>query len=62
MRINHPSLNSSLREKAIHYERKNKKTRINRRRKKLFAELMPEDLNEISAFGIQRRHFLDIFR
>ncbi len=28
MRINHPSLNSSLREKTIHYERKNKKPEL----------------------------------
>jgi len=39
-----------------------KKPELTEDEKKLFAELMPEDLNEISAFGIQRRHFLDIFR
>ncbi|MEJ7738273.1 MAG: 2Fe-2S iron-sulfur cluster-binding protein [Chitinophagaceae bacterium] len=27
---------------------------------KLFETLMPEDLNEISAFGVQRRHFLKL--
>lgn len=28
--------------------------------KKLFEQLLPEDMNEISAFGAQRRHFLKL--
>ena len=37
-----------------------KKIELTEEERKLLEELIPEDLKEISAFGIQRRHFLKL--
>lgn len=39
---------------------KTKKPELTEAEKKLFRKLMPEDYNEISEFGAQRRHFLKL--
>jgi xanthine dehydrogenase YagT iron-sulfur-binding subunit len=38
----------------------NKHTELTEEEKKLFKRLMPEDYQEISALGVQRRHFLKL--
>ncbi|MBC7826204.1 MAG: 2Fe-2S iron-sulfur cluster binding domain-containing protein [Chitinophagaceae bacterium] len=41
-------------------EIENKKPSLTEEEKTLFEKLMPEDMNEISALGVQRRHFLKL--
>ena len=36
------------------------KAELTEQETELFKQLMPEDVNEISAFGVQRRHFLKL--
>jgi xanthine dehydrogenase YagT iron-sulfur-binding subunit len=39
---------------------KNKKPDLTEEEKKLFEELLPDDYQELSEFGVQRRHFLKL--
>ena len=41
-------------------KRRNKRTELTKEEKELFKEFMPEDFVELSAYGVNRRHFLKL--